>query len=169
MESPNHWLILLCGPPGVGKSTIGRLLAERTGAELLSTERFKNRVYTKLLSWLEREMGKGRVVLDGTFYRREWREKIEELARCHKTPILTVLIKASLQTCLRRDTQRERAVGEKGIRIIHAEFEEPEKPDLLIDSEEVTPEQAVERILRVARTKLGISLAAPESCPPQPK
>ncbi|MEM2289760.1 MAG: ATP-binding protein [Candidatus Hadarchaeales archaeon] len=168
MENPN-WLILLCGPPGVGKSTIGRLLADRTGAELLSTERFKRRVYSRLLSQLEREMGKKGMVLEGTFYRREWREKIEELARYHKTPILTVLIKASLQTCLRRDAQRERPVGEKGVKIIHAEFEEPEKPDLLIDSEEVTPEQAVERILRAARTKFGTSPAASESLPPPPR
>jgi adenylylsulfate kinase len=143
-------IILLCGPPGAGKTTIARMLAKRRGAVLLSTEEFKRRAYSRLMREVRKRAGE-ELVLDGTFYRRAWRDEVKELANSIRTPLLVVLVKSSLQTSLLRDARREKPVGERAVRIIHAEFEEPEA-DLVIDSEKLTPEEAVELILSAAKT-----------------
>jgi predicted kinase len=148
-------IILLCGVPGSGKSTIARLLAERTGATLLSTERFRRKVYHRLMKELERTES-GEIILDGTFYRREWRESVKEFARRRGIPLLVVWIKSSLQTSLQRDAKRKTPIGERAVKIIHAEFEEPEA-DVVIDSEKLTPEEAVEIILSATRREVGMN------------
>jgi predicted kinase len=142
-------IILLCGVPGAGKSTIAKLLAQRTGATLLSTETFKRKVYERLMKELEKAEGED-FILDGTFYKRKWREAVKELARRKGIPILVVWVKSSLETSLQRDAQREKPIGERAVRIIHAEFEQPE-PDVVINSEELTPREAVELILSAGK------------------
>jgi len=142
-------IILLCGVPGAGKSTIAKLLAQRTGATLLSTETFKRKVYERLMKELEKAEGED-FILDGTFYKRKWREAVKELAKRKGIPILVVWVKSSLETSLQRDAQREKPIGERAVRIIHAEFEQPE-PDVVIDSEELTPREAVELILSAGK------------------
>ena len=88
-------LVLVCGLPGTGKSTLAHKLAKRTNATLLRTdsvrkELFDESRYTEdekeivyrtiflmtryLLPWQN-------VVIDGTFYKREIRHRVYELAR----------------------------------------------------------------------------------------
>jgi len=148
-------IVLLCGVPGSGKSTIAKLLAQKTGAALLSTETFKRRVYKRLMRELEKTKNE-EIILDGTFYRREWREAVKRFARERGTSVLVVWIKSSLQTSLQRDATREKPIGERAVRIIHAEFEKPEA-DIVIDSEKLTPQEAVALILSAMRKATGKS------------
>jgi predicted kinase len=148
-------IILICGVPGSGKSTIAGLLAQRTGATLLSTEKFRRKVYHRLMKELERTESE-KIILDGTFYRREWRESVKEFAKRKGIPLLVVWVKSSLQTSLQRDAKRETPIGERAVKIIHAEFEKPEA-DVVIDSEKLTPEEAVEIILSATRREVGMN------------
>jgi predicted kinase len=147
-------IILICGVPGSGKSTIAGLLAQRTGATLLSTEKFRRKVYHRLMKELERTESE-KIILDGTFYR-EWRESVKEFAKRKGIPLLVVWVKSSLQTSLQRDAKRETPIGERAVKIIHAEFEKPEA-DVVIDSEKLTPEEAVEIILSATRREVGMN------------
>lgn len=64
-------IILLCGPVGAEKTSIAERLAERLeDALIISSERFKRRVYEGMLREVERRLGKQRyLVLDATFYK----------------------------------------------------------------------------------------------------
>lgn len=144
-------IILFCGPPASGKSTIARMLASKTGFLLLSTEKFKRKVYRRLMAELKENLHRD-LILDGTFYRERWRREILEIARQQGIEVLVVLIKSSLETSLARDSKRESRIGEKAVKIIHTEFEYPEA-DVVIDSDVTEPEEAVEKILRACRSR----------------
>lgn len=88
-------LVVVCGPPGVGKSTVGAMLADRLGAERLRTDavrrdvvpdpsytdRERRRVYDEFFD-RARELldGGASVVLDGTFQYESTRDRAAELA-----------------------------------------------------------------------------------------
>jgi len=86
----------------------------------------------------------------------EWRESVKEFAKRKGIPLLVVWVKSSLQTSLQRDAKRETPIGERAVKIIHAEFEKPEA-DVVIDSEKLTPEEAVEIILSATRREVGMN------------
>jgi len=88
-------LVLVCGLPGTGKSTLSRKLAKRINATLLKTDSVRRELFDKpsyneeekevvyrtifimaryLLPWQN-------VVIDGTFYRRKIRHRVYEVAR----------------------------------------------------------------------------------------
>lgn len=88
-------LILVCGLPGTGKTTVAEAIAKKTGARILSTdiirkemlsnpaytEDEKELVYSMLFNMAGMLLKDGRnVVLDGTFYKKELRENVKELA-----------------------------------------------------------------------------------------
>ena len=88
-------LIMVCGLPGTGKTTLAKAVAERIGAVHISSdtvrmkmlkertysEEEKERVYDFMLEEAEKELRKGKkVVLDATFYRKKLREKARETA-----------------------------------------------------------------------------------------
>lgn len=88
-------VIVVCGLPGVGKSTVSRAIADRLDATVLRTDVIrqelvdnpvytaeeKRRVYTELFDRAREHVEDGQpVVLDGTYRRREYRERARELA-----------------------------------------------------------------------------------------
>jgi adenylylsulfate kinase len=62
--------------------------------------------------------------------------------------VITIHITASLESCLSRNRERARPIPERAVRIIHSEFERPERPDLYIDTDKLSLEQAVAAVLR---------------------
>lgn len=88
-------LVVVCGLPGVGKSTVARTIAERVDGELLRTDVVRKelfadpgytaeetrRVYRELLRRGRETVERGgRAVLDGTFRERTQRERARKLS-----------------------------------------------------------------------------------------
>ena len=135
-------IVLLCGPPGVGKTTIAvrlreRLEAKGTAIGLLHSDDFARRTYERMYERVEREGGDW--LLDGTFYKREWRERFRGLDE-----VCVVYVTASLESCLERNRERPDPISETGVHVIHRKFEMP-RADLTIDTDELSVEEAVDR------------------------
>lgn len=141
-------IILLCGPVGAGKTSIAERLAERLeDALIISSERFKRRVYERMLGEVERRLGRQRyLILDATFYKEAYRRRIMEL-ELKGERVITVLLECPLEICLERNRRRERAIPERAVRIIWREFERPETPDIRIDTGTLSVEEAVRTII----------------------
>ncbi len=145
-------VIIICGPPRTGKSTIARILSSRLGATLISTEKFKKKVYKRLIKEVQQKIGTSILVLDGTFYRETWREKVRALAAKAGAPFLIVHLTAKPEILLERDRASTSPRGERAIKIICAEFE-PVEADLTCDSGSATPEEIAELALDLLRSK----------------
>jgi len=143
-------ILVFCGPPASGKSTIARRLAGRLeDLKIVSSDEFKRRTYEHMFAEAERWVGRVKyLVLNGTFYRREWRDRIKEIADEKGERVLVVYVTCSLQTCLKRNESRRERIEEKAVRIIYNQIEKPEAPDLLIDTDVLSVEMAVEKILK---------------------
>lgn len=89
-------LVLVCGLPGTGKSTVAKELAKRINGKLLRTdiirkemikkpkytERGKQNVYELLFSRAEHLLSKKiNCILDGTFYKKSLRKRASDVAK----------------------------------------------------------------------------------------
>lgn len=142
-------LLVLFGPSGAGKTTIAcRLMEVLDDAYVISSDNFRSRVYDRMLREVVGTLGRHEVlILDATFYRKKWREKLKELTS-GKDIIMNVFLYCPLETCLRRNRVREDAIPEVAVRTIWREFEIPEDPDIYIDTEKLSVEEAVDKILK---------------------
>lgn len=78
-------------------------------------------------------------VLDGTFYEREWRAQFYQLGETYE-----VWVRASLETCLERNRERDTPIPDAGVRDIYNQFEPP-RADLEIDTETLDVEESLDR------------------------
>ncbi len=149
-------IIILCGPVAAGKSSIARRLMELLpGSRVISTDAFKRRAYRRMMNELFRSLGAYRyIILDGTFYRRRWRIRVREIVG-DRGRILTVVLKAPLELCLRRNVERGKPIPEEAIHIIWNEFEWPQDADLEIETDKLDVEEAVKLILERVRELNG--------------
>lgn len=98
-------LILVCGLPGTGKTTVAEAIAKKAKARLLSTDVIrkemisrpsygkheKDMVYGLLFSMAEMMLRDGKsVLLDGTFYRADLRKRAGEIAAKTKSEFRVV-------------------------------------------------------------------------------
>jgi len=144
-------IIVVFGPVASGKSTIAKMVAERlSGSRLISSDMFRRKTYSRLMREVERlrELHKY-VVVDETFYKRKWRDEL--LRATGDTPVVWVYVCCSLETCLRRNRERGSPVPERAVHIIWNEFEPPETPDVKMDTDHLSPEEAAERVLSFVR------------------
>lgn len=151
-------VIIFCGVPGSGKSTIAKKLKnelEKLGTvKLIISDQIPAQRYKRISRLLRENLDRADYILiDGTFYKKEWRDEVEEISGKENT--FTIFCHCSLKTCLERNKERKPSVSEKAIHIINAEMEKPDKPDILINTEEIKPEEAVSQILnKIAERKL---------------
>jgi len=143
-------ILILCGPPASGKTEIARRLAERLeGSRLVSTAEFRRKIYKRMFAETERWAGRVKyLILDGTFHREEWRDGIKSIALKSGQGIFMIYLKCSLQTCLKRNELRKDRIAEKAVRIVYGQMKEPVAPDLVIDTETLSIDGAVEAILK---------------------
>jgi adenylate kinase family enzyme len=136
------YCIIIRGPLGCGKSTIAEALAKKLKAKHIAIDNVldENNIeewengYVALRSFLKaNEISAGRakkdleqgtpVIFDGNFY---FKKQIEDLIRRLKFPHYIFTLKAPLEVCIARDSQRKTSFGKEAAEAVHkkvAEFD----------------------------------------------
>ena len=123
------------------------MVGELEDARVISTDWFKRRAYERMFREVRNMFGKQKyLILDGTFYRKEYRDRIEEIAS-NEEKVVTIFVECPLETCLKRNRERVEAIPERAVHSIWNQFERPERPDIHINSDEVDVDRGVEIIL----------------------
>jgi len=115
-------LIIVCGLPGTGKTTLAKRIADETKSFLLNTdiirkkviydpdytEREKEMIYNLLFEMAEKFLLTGKnVVLDGTFYKKELRERAKEIAKKTKNKFRIIEVVCSEEIVRKGMKERE--------------------------------------------------------------
>lgn len=142
-------IIIFSGMPASGKSTIARKLKDKLGdVKMIVSDEIGRDRYPRIMRMVDGEVGNYQyIIVDATFYKREWREKLLNVIG-PRDDVILVYVHCSLETCLKRNRGREDSIPERAIYIIWNKFEEPENPDISINTDQKTPEEAAEIILQ---------------------
>jgi len=162
------FVIWLTGPSGAGKTTLAKALAKKLQemgyrVEVLDGDGIRSRLYPDLgFSKREREMH-NRVVVEMAKLLarndvitivsviapyREWRED----ARREIGKFVEVYLRCPLEVRIKRDPKglyTKALKGEvKGLTGLNGEYEEPENPELVLDTDKMSVEEEVEAVIR---------------------
>lgn len=122
----NPLLVLVAGLPGTGKTTFALALAEKIGARHLNTdiirdalglrgrydEKSKQKVYREMEEQTAKALSTGeRVVVDGTFYRKELRAPYQRLGAQAQAPLCWLIIEAP-EAVIKQRVSQKRAYSE---------------------------------------------------------
>ena len=168
------WVVWITGLPGSGKSTIAFAVKQQIpDAVLLQSDKLREFVtpdpkYTgdereyvyKALVYTAKtvhELGHN-VIIDATANWRLWRD----LARKIIPHYFEVYLKCSIEVCKEREGGRKDShgapggiykKGEKGAPVpgVNVPYEEPLNPELIIDTEKISPEEAAEKIVKLVQ------------------
>ncbi len=162
-------VVWLTGLPGSGKTTIGRIVQEELRSmgyrvELLDGDwvratinveagftREERRKHLLRVAWIARLLARNEVIVLCSFVSpyRDVRAEVRRIVS-EETPFSEVYVKCSLEEAMRRDPKglyRKALRGEiKNFTGISDPYEEPENPDLVIDTEATSPEEAAETL-----------------------
>jgi len=142
-------IIAFMGLPGSGKSFLAKPLARELVALYLSSDKIRQEIHEKkydeqskksvyLTMIQQAEKGVARdenVVLDATFYKEKWRQKIIDLANKSNTPVFFVLAKADEEIIKKR--LENRGSGEADFQTykkIENEFDPVREDCLVLDT-----------------------------------
>lgn len=142
-------IIMFCGIPGSGKTATAKILSETLAkfgrVKLIVSDQILGKVYERIFRLLRKSLDEmDYILVDATFYRKEWRERVEAIAG--KGNVLTCYLYCPLETCLTRNEERNPYLSERAIHIINSQMQRPPHPDISIDTERITPEQAASEI-----------------------
>ncbi len=101
-------LIILCGIPGSGKSTISKKISKKYNAIRLSFDEMNCFKYCQIIKPALEKLKKGNnVIIDALFDRKKYRNEllisIKDI-KCKKT---LIFMNTPLEECIRRNEQRE--------------------------------------------------------------
>lgn len=128
-------VIIIRGPLGVGKSTVGKIIAEKLGGQYVSIDQVLEEhgldraiegegipvdnflqankiVIEQIASSFELKA----IVIDGNFYHKE---QVENLVSLLGDDVHVFTLKASVDTCIQRDAARTKSYGEDAARVVH--------------------------------------------------
>ncbi len=167
----------ITGPPASGKSTIARILAlelkkRGVNAQILGSDDLR-RILTpkptyaeeerehfyRVLSYIAQLLTRNQVnvIIDATANREAYRRHAKELI----PQLIIVLVTCALETRRRRDVKGLYKAASEGkittLPGLHTPYEEPQRPDLLINTDEVNPTEAAARILDLLESRTASS------------
>lgn len=166
MEHPGL-TVWFTGLPGSGKSTIANLVAEELKLRSYKVERLDGDIIRKGLSrdlgfskedrnrniervtFVAKLLTRNGVIVLSSFispYR-----AVRDNARREISSFFEVYVKCSIEECMRRDVKgmyKKAMAGEiKNFTGISAPYEEPESPELILETDKKTPQESAEKVL----------------------
>jgi len=178
------WCLWLTGLPGSGKSTLARILCDKlknngVNAQVVSSDEIR-RVITPEPKYTEeeREIVYGairyitklltkngvNVIIDATGNRRRYRDRLREEIK----NFMEIYLYCPLEVCMKRESKRietfqapkaiyKRALeGKSTVPGMGAPYEEPLKPELVLDTEELDPNACAEKVFDLVAKKQNI-------------
>jgi adenylylsulfate kinase len=169
-------VIWITGLPGSGKSTIASAVKQKVpDAEILRMDELRRvvtpepaysdtereLVYRSLVFAAKTLYALGHtVIIDATGNKRAWRQLARELI----PDFLEIYLRCPLKLCVEREKKRSETHGaprdiyKKGmagapVPGVQVPYEEPEDPELIIDADKVSPEEAAGKIERLIISK----------------
>lgn len=151
MESPPA-IIVVCGLPGVGKSRVARLLADRLSASLYRTDVVRKelvddpeytseetqRVYDTIRERTRRTVaGGGRAILDGTYRAKEFRSDLVEMASDLGVDLQFLHVECDEEVVRDRIAQRTDGVSDAAFDqylLLKSKFQGFERPHATVDN-----------------------------------
>jgi adenylylsulfate kinase len=157
----------LTGLPASGKTTLANLLAEELHrrdmpVEVLDSDKLRKVLtpdptysaeerdwFYKTLAYIGKLLVQNGVntIIAATAHRLEYRQR----AREYLPQYIEVYVRCSIDTCMERDQKGiyKKAIGSKDMHLpgVQELYEEPEAPALIVDTEENSPLEGVQKIL----------------------
>lgn len=144
-------LVVVCGAPGVGKSTVARRIADRVGARVLRTDLVRKElapdpeytsdetreVYRTILDRTNDLLGEESVVLDGTFRRQRYRKRARDIAAAADVEFEVVKVECERDVVEDRITAREDDPSDADFDVhllVREEFEPVSLPHVTVDN-----------------------------------
>jgi adenylylsulfate kinase len=166
------FVVWFTGLPASGKTTLANALAARLRREGYRVEvldgdwvrqtinlgsgftREERERHLLRVAWVARLLARNGVIALCSFVSpyRDVRRKIREIVE-EETPFFEVYVKCSLEECIRRDPKnlyKKALAGEiPYFTGVSDPYEEPENPDLAVDTEKTAPEEGAEHVLQL--------------------
>ncbi len=165
------FVVWFTGLPGSGKSTIAYGVADVLRGlgyrvEVLDGDWVRKtinpdatftkegrRIHLRRVAWIARLLARNGVIVLCSFVSpyRDVRAEVRSIVEEEGLKFIEVYVKCSLEECIRRDPKglyKKALRGEiKNFTGISDPYEEPENPELVIDTERLTPKESIEEVI----------------------